>query len=106
MSVGLLDTSYTQRTRYPFRLATGQTTVTTAGTRVALAASTIVISVVITANQGNTGNIFVGNSNVTSANGYILTPGASVTFDFENLADIFIDAATSGDVVSFLGVRE
>lgn len=85
-------------------------TVTTAGTRVALSSSQIFIrNLVIQANPLNSGNIFVGGSNVASTNGVILTPGASFQIeapemgmggaDDLDLSDIYIDSAQNNDTV-------
>jgi hypothetical protein len=86
----------------------GAVTVTSAGTRVQLTASDIAAyAVLIQANPANTGNIFVGDSTVSSSNGAILEPGdffvvepdISEEMDEVNLSDIYIDAATNNDSV-------
>lgn len=90
-------------TEDPFSsVVTGQTNVTTAGTRVALGASTAILGVVIRAKLTNTGLIYVGNSSVTSSNGYILDRGSAVTVNVDNLADISIDSSVSGEGVSYM----
>jgi len=87
----------------PFSSASsGQTNVTTAGTRVALGASTAILGVVIRAKLTNTGLIYVGDSGVTSSNGYILDRGSAVTVGVDNLADVSIDSSVSGEGVSYL----
>ena len=87
----------------PFSSApSGQTNVTTAGTRVSLGACTAILGVVIRAKLTKTGLIYVGDSGVTSSNGYILDRGSAVSIGVDNLADIFIDSSVSGEGVSYL----
>lgn len=88
-------------------IADGVKSVTTAGTAVALvSAETLAREVTITARPANTNNISVGASTVVAAagsqRGYILVPGGSVTLRVRDLADIYIDAVTSGEGVAFL----
>lgn len=77
--------------------------VTTTGTKVPLGSANCV-SVTITALVGNAGIIYVGSSAVTSANGHQLTPGSSVALDINSLSAVWIDAANSGDAITYLGV--
>jgi hypothetical protein len=80
-------------------------TVTTAGTRVALASSTACKQVIITAETDNTGNITVGGSTVVAAlatrRGIPLAAGDSVALEIDNLADVYIDSTVNGDGVTF-----
>ncbi len=82
----------------------GQNTVASAGTAEVLASDTTVRSVTIRAHTGNTGEIFVGDLNVSSATGYILSQGEQISLDIDNLIKVYIDAATTADGVSFIGV--
>ena len=85
-------------------------TVATAGTAEGLiAAKTMVSSVVVRAEDDNTGNIFVGNSQVDNTEGP-LGPGdtwkktgdqINGTVTLFNLAQVFIDAAVNGEGVEF-----
>lgn len=83
----------------------GSKTVTTAGTDVALAASTPCKKVIIEAYELNTGRIAVGGSGVdaTQATGTGITLGAkdTITIEIDNLADIYIDSTASGEGVRF-----
>lgn len=83
----------------------GRTVVTTAGTRVALAASTACKQVAITAETDNTGLVVVGGSTVVAAlatrRGIPLNAGDSITFDIDNLADVYIDSTVSTDGVTY-----
>lgn len=89
----------------PTAILNGKTTVTTAGTRVVLAASTTSKSVTIKALSTNTGFIYVGNSTVSSTNGFQLLASDSVSMDISNLNTINIDSSVNGEGVSYLGLN-
>ena len=84
----------------------GRKVVTTAGTRVALAASTACKQVVITAETDNTGYVVVGGSTVVAAlatrSGVPLNPGDSVALEIDNLSKVYLDSAVSTDGVTFV----
>lgn len=83
----------------------GVKTVTTAGTDVALAASTTCKRVVVQAQTSNTGLIAVGGSGVdateATGTGVILYPGDWFELDIANLASVHIDSTVSGDGVRY-----
>jgi hypothetical protein len=91
--------------------------VAAAGTRVALKAARTPaawarIKAIKTSGAANTGNIYVGGSDVTASLGYPLTPGQDVTLEacagqsYIDLANVYIDAGTSADEVKVLyGVK-
>jgi len=82
----------------------GQQTVSVAGTAVILTSVTTTATITVRAHDNNTGNIYVGDSSVSSANGYILSEGETVSFDVNHASiNICIDADTGGDGVSFIG---
>lgn len=83
----------------------GKTTVATAGSRGTLAASQAVKSVTIKALSTNTGFIYVGNSSVTSANGFQLLAGESISMDVANLNTVNIDSSVNGEGVTYIGVN-
>jgi len=88
-------------------VADARKTVTTAGTRVALvASSTPARQVFITALSGNTGVICVGGSTVVASlatrTGVPLDAGDVLAIDVANLATIYIDSTVNGEGVSFL----
>lgn len=89
----------------PTTLFDGKTTVTTAGTRVTLAAAQAVKGVTIKALSINTGFIYVGNASVSSANGLQLRPGESVSLSIANLNTVNLDASVNGEGVTYLGVN-
>lgn len=85
----------------------GRTIVATAGTRVALAASTPAAWVQITALMTNTGLVVVGGASTVvaeaaSRRGTPLARGDSVTMPVRDLADVGVDAEASGDGVSYV----
>jgi len=86
-------------------IADNRKVVTTAGTRVALAASTTAKYVIITAETDNTGVIVVGGATVVATlatrRGTPLNPGETCGLPCDNLADVYIDATVSGDGVTF-----
>ena len=87
----------------PITTASGQATVADAGTRVQLPDQACK-AVSIAAKPANTGNIFLGDVTVSSANGRILAPGDAVDIAIDNLAQFYIDAAVDGEGISYLWV--
>lgn len=83
----------------------GVKTVTTAGTDVALASSTMAKVVIIQAQTDNTGVIAVGASGVdatvATGSGVALYAGDAVSLEIDNLADVYIDATVSGEGVRY-----
>ncbi len=89
-------------------IISGEATVTTAGTAVALSGSRRVKSVTIRAKAGNTGQIYVGGSDVDSTVNDGLDASESVTFEtvgWMELTDIYIDADSDGEGVDFYAVK-
>lgn len=82
----------------------GKTTVTTAGVRVALSSSTPISSVTIKACIANTGIIYIGNSTVTSSNGFELSAGDTISLDIDNLSDVYIDSSVNTQSVTYMWV--
>lgn len=89
----------------PTTILNGKTTVTTAGTRVVLAASATVKSVTIKAAIANSGIIYVGNSTVSASNGFELSAGDTVSLDIANLNTISIDSSTNSQSVTYIGIN-
>ena len=86
-------------------IGSGQKTVAAAGTAEVLGSSTATQSIIVKALAGNTGNIYVGGSGVTSSNGFVLAAGDTVSIDTDNLSDVYIDADNSGEGVSYLIIK-
>lgn len=54
---------------------------------------------------GNAGNIYVGGSNVSSANGFVLAAGEETPpLNVDNLTDVYIDADNNGEGISYIYV--
>jgi hypothetical protein len=85
----------------------GKMVVTTAGTRQQLTAtSTPCGKVFITAREDNTDNVVVGGPTVVAAlgasrSGSVLIPNQSITLEIDNLSNVWLDAITSGDGVTY-----
>lgn len=83
----------------------GQKTVTTAGTAVALGSQVINAPIIIKALDTNTDVVAVGlvTNDVTTSNGLRLNPGESVVLEFlGNLANLMLDSAVDGEGVSWM----
>lgn len=83
----------------------GKVTVTTAATRVQLNANRAVKSVTIKAGLSNSGTIYVGDSSVSSSNGFELAAGDTVSMDISNLNVIYIDASANSQYVTYIAVN-
>lgn len=88
-------------------LGHGHKEVTTAGTPVALAASTPAKWMTIQAYRSNTGYIAIGGSGVNASSttgtgtGMTLGAGEAVTLPIANLSSIYLDATVNGEGVRF-----
>lgn len=85
----------------------GQDTVSTSGTAVQLNGGTSQhipngAALVVRANGGNAGVIYVGDSSVSSSNGFELAAGESVSLHVDDVDAVWIDAASGGDGVSWI----
>jgi hypothetical protein len=84
----------------------GVKVVAAAGTDEALAASTAAKWVMIQAQTDNLNKVAVGatgvDATVATGTGVLLDPGDVVTIPCDNLADIFVDALTSGEGVRYV----
>ncbi len=89
----------------PTTIFNGKTSTVTAGSRVVLAASQAVQSVTIKALITNTGLIYVGSSSVSSANGFQLSAGETVSMDVANLNTVNIDSSVNGEGVTYIGIN-
>lgn len=61
-------------------------------------------SVTIKALSTNTGIVYVGNSTVTTANGFELLAGESVSLDCDNLNDVYVIGSGASQVVRYIAV--
>lgn len=88
----------------PTTVANNKNVVATAGTSVQLPTN-ICKSIVIKGLSSNTGIIFVGNSTVSSTNGFQLSAGDIVALDINNTNVIWIDSTVNGEGVSWLSIN-
>src|SRR3990172_4812190 len=83
----------------------GQKTVTTAGTAVALGSQQINGPIVIIALDTNTNIVALGNDgadDVTVSNGLRLAAGDKILMEVGNLREIYLDSVVNGEGVSWL----
>ena len=93
-----------------YRVKSGQKTVAAAGTAEALSSTGIwARNLYLSAPAANTGAIYIGDSDVDSITGFAMAPGSSVALSdllgqdiAVYLDDLYVDAATNGDKVTFL----
>ena len=90
-------------------LLTSEKTVAAAGTAEALSSTPQrVLSLAIIAKSSNTGQVYVGGSDVDSSTNGGMAPGDSLELSGGNamdLADIYIDVDTNGEGVDFCAVK-
>ena len=79
----------------------GTVTVATAGTAVQFPVQPIDAGVTVKAPSGNAGDIYIGPSTVDNTS-FFLSPGESRFIETNNLNNIWVDAASDGDVVVYL----
>lgn len=90
---------------------TGQDTVATAGTAVALNGGTSIpvpdgSPLRVKANPGIGGEIYVGDSNVSASNGFVLGGGSEVELNVTDVSNVWIDSDTNGLEASWVVVTE
>lgn len=103
LNVNITNASIATTGAAPTTIVAFVTTVTTAGTRVQLASNTIIAGI-LQAPSTNTGNVYIGGATVSNTVfGAELQPGQSVGIAISNTDKIYIDAASNGDKVAFLG---
>ena len=84
----------------------GTIKVTTAGTRVQASHKGNCKTAVFKARSDNTGDVYLGGSDVSSTDGMTLTPGESIQLQLANpvsTAQFWADAANNNDQVDFIG---
>lgn len=74
-------------------------------TRAALAGSFTPLNTGITikAPSGNSGTVYIGDSTVTTSNGYPLAAGDSVQVPASDLANVYAVASGAGQPIRFIG---
>ena len=89
-------------------IVSGEKTVTAAGTAEAIAVAKRVKSIVIIAKAGNTGQVYVGGSDIASTTNDGLDAGETLSIEavgWMDLAGIFLDVDTNGEGVDFYAVK-
>lgn len=108
---GLMETAGGQVVDQAERLDTDtiksvRKTVTTSGTAEALSDTEDVWEgVVIKALDDNQGNVYLGGSDVDSTNGFPLSAGQALPFDFDDLSQVYIDVDNDGEGVAILKMK-
>jgi len=110
--IGLLvcSTAYADDPSIFATIDTGRKTVTTAGTRVAIASSTTPIKkALIQAERDNTGTVVVGGSSVVAAlttrQGIALSNDDAVVIQANDLANVYIDSEVNGEGVTYIAYK-
>lgn len=88
----------------PSTLVGGSKVIVTAGTAETLGDSLTTKSIYIRAKDSNTGDVYVGDSNVDRINSkqVILSANDAVTINIDNRASVYVDAFVSGEGVDYL----
>jgi len=74
------------------------------GTAEAIASTQTIHSVTVKALSTNTVAVYVGASGVTTANGFELLAGESVSLDVSDLATVFVISGSASQVVRYIGL--
>ena len=74
------------------------------GTAEAITTTQVIHSVTIKALTTNTVAVYIGASGVTTANGFELLAGESVTLDVSNLATVFCISGSASQVIRYIAV--
>ena len=102
-SLATINTAVTSK--YITGIGHGVKVVAVAGTDEALAGSTACKRVVVQAQTDNTTGVAVGatgvDATIATGTGTFLYPGDSFELEIDNLADVFVDALTSGEGVRY-----
>ena len=70
----------------------------------AITTTQVIHSVTIKTLSTNTGIVYVGASGVTTANGFELLAGESVSLDVSNLVNVFVIGSIAGQVIRYIAV--
>jgi hypothetical protein len=82
----------------------GQAAVATPGTAVRVSTDEAERDYILMSHPGNSGNVFLGGSNVSSANGFALASTNGPVNFFGKLSDLYVDAEQAGDKLCWLEV--
>jgi len=87
----------------PF-MAYNQLTVGTSATPLVTSSIPLMFGVVVKADINNSGNVYVGDSSVSTSNGYCLTAGEGIAFEIYDASKVYVVADTDNQKVYWLGV--
>lgn len=88
----------------PGILSTGKKTIATPGDEAVLTDSGILrIGVTVKALSTNTDVVFIGDSSVTSANGFQLAAGEQIFIPVNNLNQVYVDVVVGSEGVTYIG---
>ena len=82
----------------------GQVTVGTSAVQLTTSSTSLNFGVVIKADPNNSGNVYVGDSSVSTSNGYLLTPGEGIAFEIDDASKVWLVADADNQKVYWLGV--
>jgi len=86
----------------------GTIKITAAGTRVQAANKGNARSIIFKARHGNIGDVYLGGSDISSADGMTLIPGEAIHMQVSDpisISQLWADADNDGDQVDFLGLN-
>ena len=83
---------------------TGQVSVDTTAVQLTTTSTPLNFGIVVKADGGNTGTVYVGTSGVDTSTGYPLTAGEGIAFEIDDASKVYVVADSSGQKVYWLGV--
>ena len=82
----------------------GQVTVGTTAVQLTSTSTPLNFGIVVKADSANTGKIYVGDSSVTTTNGYVLEAGEGISFEIDDVSKVYVVADTDNQKVYWIGV--
>jgi hypothetical protein len=98
-----LDANQVIQASRPEEIVHGQKSVAQTAVTLQAAAAELAVGVWVKSDSGNTGNIFVGETGVTTSTGYKLEPGESMFINIEALLDIYVISNSGTNTVYYFG---
>jgi len=81
-----------------------QVTVGTSAVQLATSSTPLKFGIVVKADPSNSGKVYVGDSSVSTSNGYLLTAGEGIAFEIDDASKVYVVADTDNQKVYWLGV--
>ena len=81
-----------------------QVTVGTSAVQLATSSTPLKFGIVVKADPSNSGKVYVGDSSVSTSNGYCLTAGEGIAFEIDDASKVYVVADTDNQKVYWLGV--